>query len=236
MKKFYHLVAVNHTPEGYVVLLDGKPVKTPAKRSLVMPTEALANEIMKEWVAQVDEIKPETMPLTQFMVTFLDKVQDQRDVIHKELMAYLDTDLVCYRTEDPPQYAEAQREAWDPLVTWFEQEFSAPLMTTTRIEALKQSETAHQNVETYVRNLNDHEFSVLQIVTAETGSLVMALMFLEGAITPDETFKAAQVEELLKSKIHHEDFYGKAPDVEKKQNNQLLAYNAARTLLESIAR
>lgn len=233
MKKFYHLVAVSKQQDGYAVLLDGRPVKTTFGRVLVSPTEALANEIMKEWVAQVEIIDPQTMPLTQFMVTYLDKVQDQRDAIHTEVMNFLDTDLVCYRT-DEPAYAEAQKRAWDPVVAWFEKNFGVTLQTTTQIAALAQSEQAHQSVETYVRNLTGYQFAALQIVTAETGSLIIALMFVEGAIAPEEAFRAAQVEELLKSDIHNEDFYGKAPDVEKKQKNLRLTLNAARTFLNTL--
>jgi chaperone required for assembly of F1-ATPase len=235
MKKFYHLVAVNRHADGFAVLLDGKPVRTPLKRQLVCPTEALAQAIMAEWVAQVETIKPETMPLTQFMITFLDGVQDRREAIHAELLNYLDTDLVCYRAADPPQYAQAQKQAWDPIIGWFEVNFGVKLETTTEISPLKQNAVVHQSVETYVRNLNDYEFSMLQIVTYETGSLIIGIAFLEGAVTPEAAFKAAQVEELLKSEIHREDFYGKAPDVEKKQTNQLLGLHAARVFLDTLS-
>jgi chaperone required for assembly of F1-ATPase len=234
MKKFYHLVAVNHHQDGYVILLDGKILKTKSGRELLCSNSELAHAIMAEWVAQKDEIKPETMPLTQIMVTLLDKIQEEREVIHVELMNYLDTDLVCYRADGPPSYVAAQKAAWDPVLQWFESSFGTKLETTTAIAALTQSEVTHQSVETYVRNLSDEEFVILQIVTAETGSLILALAFLERAITPDDTFRAAQVEELLKSEIHHEDFYGKAPDVEKKQKLQLLGLEAARVFLDKI--
>lgn len=236
MKKFYRLVAVNHHHDGYVVLLDDKPLKTKLGRELLCQNSELAHAIMAEWVAQIEEIKPDTMPLTQIMVTLLDKVQEEREIIHAQLMNYLDTDLICYRTDDPPVYASAQKAAWDPVLQWFEGSFGVKVLTTTAIAALTQSETAHQSVETYVRNLSDAEFTILQIVTSETGSLLLALAFLERAITPDDTFRAAQVEELLKSEIHHEDFYGKAPDVEKKQRLQLLGLEAARTFLDLVQR
>lgn len=234
MKKFYNLVAVNKHQDGYAVLLDGKPVRTPLKRQLVCPTEVLAQAIMAEWVAQVETIKPNTMPLTQFMITFLDGVQDRREDIHAELLNYLDTDLVCYRAAEPPQYAEAQKKAWDPIVSWFESNFGVKLETTTQIAPLTQEPVVHQSVETYVRNLTDYQFAMLQIVTYETGSLIIGIAFLEEAVTPDAAFNAAQVEELLKSEIHKEDFYGKAPDIEKKQNNQLLGLKAARVFLDAV--
>lgn len=234
MKKFYNLVAINRHADGFAVLLDGKPIRTPLKRQLVCPTEALAQEIMGEWIAQTETIKPDTMPLTQFMITFLDGVQDRREDIHAELLNYLDTDLICYRAAEPPQYVEAQERAWAPIVTWFETNFGVKLKTTTQIAPLTQDPVVHQGVETYVRNLTDYQFAMLQIVTYETGSLMIGISFLEGAIDAETAFKAAQVEELLKSEIHHEDFYGKAPDLEKKQANQLLSLKAARVFLDAV--
>lgn len=231
MRKFYRLVAVNRHQGGYVILLDDKPVKTRLGQALVCPTEKLAHAMMAEWAAQGDNIVPDTMPLTQIMITLLDQVIPQREDLHERVMNYFDTDLLCYRTQTPPLYAAAQKASWDPIVAWFEENFGAALKTTTEIAALRQSAPAHQAVETYIRNLPDTDFTVLQIVTAETGSLLLALAFIEGSLAPDEVFRAAFVEELLKSEIHHEDVYGKAPDIEKKQGQLQLTLDACKTFL-----
>ena len=42
MKRFYKEVAVAPRDGGFAVLLDGRPVKTPAQNGLVLPIEALA--------------------------------------------------------------------------------------------------------------------------------------------------------------------------------------------------
>lgn len=234
MKKFYNLVAVAQQKDGYAVLLDGRPVKTPGGRPLLYPNETIANLVMAEWVAQGEEIKPETMPLSQIMVTYLDKTQYQRSTIHDEIMNYFDTDLLCYRAADPPAFAERQRQRWDPVLAWFEGRFGEKLATTTEIAPISQSPEARQQVDAYVAALPDPVFNILQITTADTGSLILALALLEGSITPEEAFAAAQVEELLKSEIYHEEIYGRAPDVEKKQTNQLLGLHAARDFLAAL--
>jgi chaperone required for assembly of F1-ATPase len=234
MKKFYHLVAINRYPDGYAILLDAKPVKTRQGQLLLAPTEALAQAVMSEWVNQADTIEPDTMPLTQLLTTFLDGVQGNREKLHADVMAYLDTDLLCYRAADPPAFAARQARNWDPILEWFQASFAATVQTTTALSAIKQDERVHQSVETYIRNLSDYEFSILQTVTAETGSLILALAFLEKAVTPDEAFNAAQTEELLKSEIYLEDEYGKAPDIEKKQSSLLLILQAARTFLDAL--
>ena len=233
MKKFYHLVAVNHYPEGYAVLLDAKPIRTPQGQLLLCPNEDLANAVMGEWVAQVETIKPDTMPITQLVTTYLDKVQGQREILQPEVMNFLDTDLLCYRAGDPPAFAARQEMVWDPVLSWFQDSFSVKVQTTTELAALRQDPQVHQSVETYVRNLSDAYFSILQIVTAETGSLLLAIAFLEKAVTPQDAFNAAQAEELLKSEIYNEEFYGKAPDIEKKQAHLLLTLQAARRFLDT---
>ena len=188
---------------------------------------------MAEWVGQVETIKPETMPLTQLLTTCLDKVQGQREPLHKEVMNFLDTDLLCYRAGDPPAFAARQKMVWDPVLDWFKDSFSVDIQTTTELAALRQSPLVHQSVETYVRNLSDPSFAILQIVTAETGSLLLAIAFIEKAVTPQDAFNAAQAEELLKSEIYNEETYGKAPDIEKKQAQILQTLQAARVFLDT---
>jgi chaperone required for assembly of F1-ATPase len=189
---------------------------------------------MAEWVHQEDTIEPDTMPLTQLLTTYLDGVRDNREKLHAEVMAYLDTDLLWYRASAPPAFAARQAKNWDPIIKWFQKNFGVTVQTTTALAAIKQDERVHQSVETYIRNLSGYEFSILQAVTAETGSLILALALLEKAVTPQDAFTAANTEELLKSEIYHEDEYGKAPDVEKKQLSQLLLLQAARTFLDAL--
>ena len=60
-KRFWSTSAIVSVDGGWTVQLDGRPVKTPAKTLLVVPTEALAQAIAAEWDAQQGEIKPDTI-------------------------------------------------------------------------------------------------------------------------------------------------------------------------------
>ena len=88
MKRFYTLVSTQKEQGGYLVMLDGRAVNTPAKTKLLCETENLANEVVKEWAAQVETIKPDTMPLTQLVSTKLDQVAQQREAMTKEVLKY----------------------------------------------------------------------------------------------------------------------------------------------------
>jgi chaperone required for assembly of F1-ATPase len=156
------------------------------------------------------------MPLSQILTTKIDRIARERQAIHALLMKYLDTDLLCYRTSQPPEMAQNQKETWDPWLDWFEQEFGLRLLTTEDLRALKQPDAAYQAVETRIKDLDDEQFTILQLVTSSSGSLVLGLAFIAGKATPDDVFEAARVEESFKAELYNEKTHGPDPAEEKK--------------------
>ena len=76
-QRFYQAVSVEpQEAGGYAVLLDGRPVKTPARRTLAAPTQALAQALADEWEAQREMIDPAAMPLTRLANSIIDGVAD----------------------------------------------------------------------------------------------------------------------------------------------------------------
>ena len=62
-KRFYTDVSVEKEGEGaFVVKLDGRTVRTPAKAVLVLPTREAAQLVADEFAVQQDVIDPVTMP------------------------------------------------------------------------------------------------------------------------------------------------------------------------------
>ena len=227
MKRFYKMVSAGEIPGGHGVFLDGKPVRTPARHALVAPNIAIANEVTREWMAQGDVIKPDSMPITQILSTKIDHIAVERAAITASILKYLDTDLVCYRSVEPPEMAQAQAAAWDPWLSWFKERFGAALLTTTELAALKQPSSAHTDVALHVEALDDDRFTVLQMTTAAGGSLVLALAFAEGAIDAQTLFAATRVEELYKARRYNEEKYGPDPAQEKKDAAFIADLNAA---------
>ena len=216
MKRFYTLVSSQKTEGGYFVTLDGRPVKTALKAELLAPTEEIANALVLEWTNQEDDIIPDSMPLTQILSTKIDRVANERDAIQSYLFKYLDTDLLCYRTDHPPELKEAQEKAWDGYLAWFKGEYGEELETTYGISALSQPKSAHDAVQTAVLTLDDDHFTVLQLVTSLCGSIVLGLAALKGKATAEEVYAAMRVEESFKAEIYNEEFYGGDPAQEKK--------------------
>jgi chaperone required for assembly of F1-ATPase len=234
MKRFYKTVSTAPEDDGFSIQLDGKPVRTPEHKILMAPTQKLADFVAMEWNAQVDVIDPETMPLTQILTTAIDCHEDSRALIEGEVLGYLDTDLLCYRAEEPPAVYDRQVQAWDPWLKWFEHASGNKLHTTAGLTALKQPQGAHDFAAKIVRHADLYHFMAIQMATAISGSLVLGMAFVDGAATPDQVFEAAQLEELYRNEIYNEEFYGKAPHQEKAHAGILRDLNALRVFLDSL--
>lgn len=234
MKRFYKIVSVSQEASGYVVQLDGKTIKTPMKDTMVVPSELLAHAIMQEWADQSEEICPETMPLTQVLNSKIDRVQPNRSELEKNALRYLDTDLICYRGGDEEGIEERQKDVWDPLITWFENDFSYALKTTSSLAAVRQSEQVHELVDGAVRHLDDDRFTLLYLITTEIGSLISALAFIKKAIDPSALMKVAFVEEDLKDELYKAEKYGPDPMIEKKRKALNISLHAYETYRDSL--
>ncbi len=216
MKRVYKLASYNKTQDGFVIQLDGKTVKTPLGQELTAPSRAVADEILREWMAQGDEIIPDSMPITQILITATDRMRE-RNAITDTLLKYLDTDLLCYRVKEPADLGKLQKETWDRWLTWFDEHFESPLEVTYKIDALKQDPDTRKQIWNYLEALDDYYFTVLQIATSLTGSIVLGLAFLEHEAAPDEVFNAAELEEIYYAGVAGEEQYGPDPVQERRQ-------------------
>src|ERR1700722_17662368 len=125
MKRFYKDVSIAPVEGGFCVLLDGKPVKTPARNALLLPTEALAGAIAAEWQSQGEAIVATSMPLLRLANTVIDGVAANRAGMIDAILRFGENDLLCYRAHQPPDLAARQRESWDPVLDWVRQRHGA---------------------------------------------------------------------------------------------------------------
>lgn len=233
MKRFYKLVSFKEERDGYTLLLDGKPVKTKSGKILVAPSEAIANEAVQEWVNQEDTIDPDTMPITQILNTKIDRVSAERDDMTCAILKYLDTDLLCYLTDQPKELAELQNKNWAQWRDWAENKFGHIIETTTDLKALSQPAELHQAIEKYVHDLDDNRFTILQIIVPLSGSLILGLAMVDGAVNAPEVFKACFVEEDFKDLLHDAEKYGTDPYTDKKRHSALRDLKASAIYLSA---
>jgi chaperone required for assembly of F1-ATPase len=205
VKRFYSMAEVAERNGGYTVVLDGRPVRTPAKASLSLPTRALAEAVAEEWRAQEEEIHPQSMRLMRLAATAIDRVSRQRDAVIEEIAAYAATDLVCYRAEQPASLAARQQAAWQPLVDWAARRYDARLRVTAGLMPVQQPQAATGALRSAVAVLDDMMLTGLHNATAACGSAVIALALAEGRVGPDEAWELSLVDETFQVEQWGED-------------------------------
>ncbi|WP_417248491.1 ATP12 family chaperone protein [Celeribacter sp.] len=174
-KRFWKETAVIEDEGGFAVHLDGRPVRTPAKAPLIVPTRALAEAIAAEWDAQDEQIDPHSMHATRGANAAIDRVTIHHDEVVTMLADYGDSDLTCYRAPHPMELAERQAAAWDPMLDWVAERFDARLEPRTGVMHYAQPDQARANLRAEVARLNAFELSAFHDLVTLSGSLVIAL-------------------------------------------------------------
>jgi len=206
-KRFYKEATAGQRDDAFAILLDGRPVKTPAKNALALPTLAAAQAIAAEWQAQDEYIDPHMMPLTRLVHTAIDGVAGELAACVDEVAKYAGTDLVCYRAGEPDALVAAQAAAWDPYLTFAHEKFGARFICTQGLMFTAQPETACHAVHEAVRSIaapratGPIALAALNVMTSLTGSALMALAVAHGVYDAAETWKAAHADEDFQMKI-----------------------------------
>lgn len=194
MRRFYKEASSTEAADGFGVALDGKPILTPARAPLLLPTRALADAIAAEWAVQEERIRPAGMHLMQLAATCLDKVRPNRAFAIDQIAAFAGTDLLCYRAERPAELVARQRALWQPLLDWALATFDAPLLVTTGVAPLVQPPEAIGALRAAIMAQDDWRLTALHVATAVLGSVVLGLALVHGRIDAGEAFEAAEVD------------------------------------------
>lgn len=204
-KRFYKTVTVEPVEGGYTIALDGRPVRTPAGGRLLLPGRGIAEAVAAEWDAQETVVRPHTMPLTQLANTALDRVPERRDEVRRQVLAFAETDTLCYWADEPAALAERQRAVWQPLLDWAAEALGARLTATLGIVPKRQADEALARLEEAVAALDDLELAATAAFAACTGSLVVPLAVRAGRLDAAGAFEAAMLDELFQMERWGED-------------------------------
>ena len=193
-KRFYTSAGFASVADGFAITLDGKPVRTPSRQPLVAPTQQLAEAIATEWAAQNDIIDPMSMPLTRLANSVIDAVADRVEAVADDVARYFESDLLFYRAGHPDTLVEREARHWDPVLFWAADTLGAHFILAEGIVHVRQPEPA---VAAARAALPDDPWSIaaLHVVTASTGSALLALALLRGVLDRDQVWAAAHVDE-----------------------------------------
>lgn len=196
MKRFYHAVTVG---DDLSVLLDGKPIKTPAKARLSLPTRALAEAVAQEWAGQGATIAPASMPLTKLANTAIDRATALRTDIVAELLGFGQSDLLCYYAIEPDALIVRQRHHWTPLLDWAHAVHGARLKTVHGVTHIQQDAPAVAALARVLNAQNDWTLTGLQTLTTIGGSLILALAVVDGRLGAGEAFALSRIDETFQA-------------------------------------
>jgi chaperone required for assembly of F1-ATPase len=192
-KRFYKRAHIAEG-EGFALLLDDKPVKTPARRPLAAPSRALAEKIAAEWNAQTNVIDPGRMPLTRLANAVIDAVADAPRPVTNEVAQYLGSDLLCYRAETPAGLVALQAQHWDPVLAWARDALGARFVLAKGVMHVAQPDEAIAAAATGIP-IDHWRLGAVSSITTLTGSALLALALNAGALDSGGAWAAAHVDE-----------------------------------------
>ncbi len=195
MKRFYKDATVVEGDAEFTVALDGKPVMTPARAALALPTLALAEAVAGEWRAQGEVIDPAAMPLVKLANTAIDGIAAQRAEVIAEIVRFARHDHLCYRAGHPAELVRRQNEAWTPLLDWAAERYGARLASGAGVAPIVQPESAIAALRTAVERHGSFELAGLHVAASICGSLVLALALADGRLDAAEAFALSQLDE-----------------------------------------
>jgi chaperone required for assembly of F1-ATPase len=204
-RRFWTTAEAVPVPGGFAVHLDARPVRTPLKAALILPTPGLAEAVAAEWQAQDGKVDPLTMPFTRTANSAIDTVARQFDEVAELIAAYGASDLLCYRAEGPADLVARQAEGWDPILAWVETGLGAGLTVTIGIIPVDQPQGALAALRGQVRQQTPFQLAAFHELVALSGSLVLALAVTRRQVTAEAAWTLSRIDEDWQSEVWGKD-------------------------------
>jgi len=192
-KRFYERAYAGDA-EPFAILLDGRPIKTPAGNALALPSRALAEALAAEWAAQRERIDPAVMPLTRLANAIIDGVVPAPAPVAAEVAKYLGSDLVFYRADTPEGLVAKQAEHWDPLLDFARDALGARFVLGEGVVYVPQPEHAVTAARAAIPS-DPWRLGAVNVITTLTGSALIALAVEQGRLPVEAAWAAAHVDE-----------------------------------------
>lgn len=195
-KRFYERAETAKAPEGFAVHLDGKPVRTPGKALLALPTEAAAKLVADEFEAQDEKIDPMSMPVTRLVNTAIDGVANDTQAVLEDILRFASSDLLCYRADTPERLVARQAEAWDPVIDWVQSTLGVRFLLAEGVMHVEQPRESIAAIGFHLRQREEPlRLAALHVMTAISGSALLALAVEADELDAEAAWTAAHIDE-----------------------------------------
>jgi chaperone required for assembly of F1-ATPase len=203
MKRFWDNATAEPVGDRWQVLLDGKPMRLPGGAPLLLGQPGLAEAIAAEWQAAGDkkggEMSFADTPLTRLAGTAQERVAPNAEAVALELAKYAESDLLCYRAEEPAALVARQAAEWHPWLDWAAERYGARLEVTAGVMHRAQPASAVAALAAAVAAQRVSALAALGIIVPSTGSLVLGLAVAEGVLDAAGATAASQLDELFQA-------------------------------------
>ncbi|TGQ84022.1 ATPase [Mesorhizobium sp. M8A.F.Ca.ET.207.01.1.1] len=195
-KRFYKEVSIVPVEAGFAVQLDGRPVRTPGKALLALPTQAAATLVAGEFAEQGETINPVTMPVMRLVNTAIDGVASDPQAVLEDILRFASSDLLCYRADAPQGLVERQNEQWDPVIDWARASLGVRFNLAEGIIHVEQPrETIAVLGSHLAQRAQPLRLAAIHVMTSLTGSALLALAVDFGELDGEEAWAAGHVDE-----------------------------------------
>jgi chaperone required for assembly of F1-ATPase len=207
MRRFWKDVSLEQGTYGHGIRLDGRPLKTPKKADLYLPTRPLADAVLAEWQAVGETIDPAQMPMTGFANAAIDHVAPDRAKFAGSIAAYAESDAFCYRADKGDALSIKQAEVWDPWLDWARGRYDVSFTLVRGVMHQSQPEATLEKLRAAVVARGTFELAAMAKLAHLAGSLVAVLAIVERAGQPDQLWSAVCLEELWQEELWGSDHW-----------------------------
>ena len=193
-KRFYKTVSVEAGGSGFVVKLDGKTARTPARAPMSLrpssPRNWLPRNLMRSKRSSI------RLPVTMRLVNTAMSVCARRMRCWRTFLRFAASDLLCYRADAPEGLVERQNEAWDGVL---DRRDRRAARGSTLPRALIHVEQPRESIAMLGLHLRQRaepfRLAAMHLMTSITGSALLALAVDAGERDAEAAWLAAHIDE-----------------------------------------
>lgn len=221
-KRFYKNVSFTESEGKFEINLDKRKLRTPLGNVFQLPNEALASAVATEWDVQQDTIKQHNMHLTSLCNTALDNPCHQsKEVLADNILEFLVADTLCYRSCEPPEFLELQKQKWDPIIDWFKNRYRVKVNACEDLSSVAVPKETLLEIKRQLLSYNDWSLLGISFATENLKSLISTLALVNHEIDVEAAVELSRLETIFQ--VNHWGNVEWSHDIEKAQTTARVA-------------